>query len=175
MTNGQAQPGGVQPPAYSRSRTEQDFLAGFETIGTPAFFDFMRTYFRPDGVLVCNCPPELMQIGGAHYGLDNVLAALKSFFVDFGVSATAVDDIMIDGSHVVVNYHMALRHVGTGRTGNVAGLNHYVLDGDRRIAKCNIFLDNASLAVIGDVLDAFAATARGMETARMRRGDDAAE
>jgi hypothetical protein len=157
---------------YSRERVEQDFVAAFEAIGTPAFFEFMNQHFSPEGVLICNCPPELLQLGGTHRGLADTMTALKSFFVDFGVTTTSVGDVVVDGAHIVVNYSMALRHVGTGRTGRVSGLNHYVLNLDRKIAKCNIFLDNASLAVIGDVLESYAATAKGMETARNRRGSD---
>jgi len=160
--------GGGEAAQFSRSRVEQDFLAAFEAIGKPAFFDFMERHFRHESELICNCPPTLLQLGGTHRGLDNIMAALRSFYVEFEVSATSVNDIVVDGAHVVVNYQMALSHVGTGRAGRVSGLNHYVLDADRMIAKCSIFLDNASLAVIGDLLDSFTQAVRGIEEARRR-------
>jgi hypothetical protein len=137
-------------------------------MGSPKFFELMKTHFHPNGLLICNCPPELLQLGGEHRGLTNVLEALRSFFVEFRVNATSVEDIVIDGAHVVVNYHMAMRHIGTGKIGRVSGLNHYVLDHDRKITRCNIFLDNASLAAIGDMLETFASTMRGLE-AMVRR------
>ncbi len=165
-------PGGPPVQQYSRARIEQDFLAAFEAIGTEKFFDFMDEHYHPDGVLTCNCPPALLQLGGTHYGYENIVQALRSFFVDFGVTVTSVDDIVIDGAHVVVNYNMALHHVATGQKGRIFGLNHYVLGLDRKIAKTNIFLDNAALAVVGDMLDKFAATTRGMQSARRRRGEE---
>jgi hypothetical protein len=161
-----------RPPHISRSRVEQDFLAGLEAIGSPKFFELMKTHFHPDGVLIRNCPSELLQMGGTHRGLPNVLEALRSFFVEFGVKATSVDDIVIDGAHIVVNYHMSMRHVGTGKTGRVSGLNHYVLDRDRKIASCNIFLDNASRAAIGDMLETFTSTMRGLESMGRRAAED---
>ncbi len=169
MAEDKSPPGEQPPQQFSRSRVEQDFLAAFESFGSKRFFDFVEQHMRPDGVLVCNCPPELLQLGGAHHGVRDTIAALRSFFVEFQVTATSVDDIVIDGSHVVVNYQMSMRHVGTGRTGRVSGINHYVLDIERKITKCSIFLDNASLAIIGDLLEAFTATTRGMEIARNRR------
>jgi len=146
-------------------------MAAFEAIGKPLFFDFMQTHFREDCELVCNCPPALLQLGGTHRGLSDSLIALRSFFVEFEVEATSVDDIMVDGAHVVVKYQMALRQVGTGRAGRVNGLNHYILGPDRKVFKCEIFLDNASLAQVGDMLEAFAATTRGMDEARRRTSE----
>ena len=172
MNDDTTREGGQSPARYSRTRVEQDFLEAFESFGSRAFFDYLERYLRSDGVMVCNCPPQLLQIGGTHRGYDDVVTALRSFFIEFRVLATSVDDIVIDGAHVVINYHMQLSHVGTGRTGRVSGINHYVLDADRKISKCSIFLDNASLAVIGDVLDTFADIARGMADVRKRRDDD---
>ena len=155
----------------SRTRVEQDFISGFETIGTPQFFTFMLDHLRDDCVLVCNCPSTLLQIGGTHQGLGDVMRALRSFFVDFEVCSAAVDDIVIDGAHVVVNYKLDLRHVGTRRTGRVTGMNHYVLDADRKVARLNVFLDNAALAAIGDLLDSYALATRSVEQARSGRLD----
>ena len=169
MTDETPSPAAPVAPRYSRTRIEQDFLAAFEAIGTEGFFEFMAEHYHPDGVLTCNCPSELLQLGGTHHGFQNIVQALRSFFVEFGVTVTSVDDIVIDGAHVVVNYNMSLCHVGTGQKGRIFGLNHYVLGLDRKIAKTNIFLDNAALAVVGDMLDKFAATTRGMRTARRRR------
>jgi hypothetical protein len=158
-------------PQRFRSRVEEDFVEGFESIGSPAFFRNVAATFREDCVLICNSPRAMLQIGGEHRGLPATIAALRSFFIEFEVSATSVDDIIIDGAHVVVNYNMSLRHVGTSRSGIVRGLNRYVLDTDRRIVKCDIFFDNASLAAIGDMLDTFAETARGLDLVRRPHRD----
>ncbi len=134
MNDDTTREGGQSPARYSRTRVEQDFLEAFESFGSRAFFDYLERYLRSDGVMVCNCPPQLLQIGGTHRGYDDVVTALRSFFIEFRVLATSVDDIVIDGAHVVINYHMQLSHVGTGRTGRVSGINHYVLDADRKIS-----------------------------------------
>ncbi len=153
-------------PGFSRARVELDFMEAFEAFLSPRVYENVARHFRPDGELTCNCPPSLLQLGGTHRGIENILAALRSFFTEFRVTGTAVDDIVIDGSHVVVTYQLRLRHVGTGRAGVVGGMNHYVLDEDRKLTKASIFLDNASLAVVGDLLESFVETTRGLEAAR---------
>jgi hypothetical protein len=174
--NGRSDGAGSQPegaaggaPTFSRTRVEQDFLAAFEAFGSPRFFEFVARHADPSVTMICNCPSELLQIGGTHRGLPDVTLALRSFFTEFQVKATAVDDIVIDGNHIVVNYKMSLRHVGTSRAGDVGGINHYVLNADRKIVKVSVFLDNASLAVVGDLLEEFAKVTRGLEKARVGR------
>ncbi len=160
----------TQPPV-SRSRVEQDFIIGFESIGTPEFFRNVEATFSEDCVLVCNCPRTMVQLGGAHHGIHAALRALRSFFVEFEVFATSVDDIVLDGAHVIVDYNMSLRHVGTSRAGVFKGINRYMLDANRKVVKCDIFLDIASLAVIGDMLDHLAETARGFDLLRRPKPD----
>jgi hypothetical protein len=163
------------PPQFTRSRVEQDFLTAFEALGSPRVFDVLARHTTSDVTLICNCPPALLQIGGTHRGYDNVITALRSFFTEFRIMATAVDDIVIDGAHVVVNYCMELRHVGTNRAGRVKGINHYVLNAERKIVKWSVFLDNASLAVVGDLLEAFTALTSGLDDARFNRGGEGSE
>lgn len=147
-------------PAFSRSRVEQDVIEAYEAFGTERFIEHTTRHARGDMTATCNCPKELTSLGGTHSGLDNVIAALRAFMTEFQVLAVAVDDIVADGAHIVVNYTLSLRHIGAGRQGYVSGVTHYVLDNERKIARCNIFLDAASLGALGDLIGNFAETTR---------------
>ena len=147
----------------SRTRVEQDFLTGFDTIGTPNFYAFMEKHLREDCEFVCNCPQTLLRAGGTLLGRASALQAMLSFFAEFEALATSVGDIVVDGAHVVVNYSMLLRHIGTGRSGHISSMNHYVLDADRKVTRMRVYFDNASIAAVGDLLDAFAEAVRGLD------------
>lgn len=153
----------------SRSRLEQDVIEAYESFGTEQFIEYSIRHSRKDVTMTCNCPPEIINLGGEHNGIDAVIAAQRTFFAEFQVLAVAVDDIIADGAHIVVNYMLSLRHAHTRREGHISGVTHYILDTERKITRCNIFLDSASLGALGDLIDSFAETTRKRDTPFQRR------
>jgi len=173
-----ASKGPVGPQRLSRFRLEQGVVLGFETWWSGASSLVVKEHFSEDVVFINHCPRHLCGFGGVHVGHGAIKEGFRHFLSEFHVIEPCVTHILMDGFHVAASYRVRLQHVGTGRSGRIAGMTHITIDPRRKVTRIENFFDNAAMAEIGEMLEAFACRSEALDRAskciqvRRSRGDD---
>ena len=152
----------------SRFRLEQAVVLGFEAWWTGPHSIIVEEHFAADAVFLNHCPPHLSSFAGPHVGHTAIIKGFRAFLAEFTVTDPCVTSILTDGFHVAVSYSVRLRHVGTGRSGRLAGMAHVRVDPNLRISQIENYFDSACFAEIGEMLDAFAARSEALDRAQRR-------
>lgn len=159
--------GPIGPQHVSRFRLEQGVVLGFEAWWTGSHSLVVAEHFARDVVFMNHCPRHLSAFGGVHVGHAAVIEGFRLFVAEFHVTEPCITNILTDGFHVAASYSVRLQHVGTGRSGRVAGMAHVTVDPDHKIKKIENFFDNAAMAEIGEMLEAFSARSEALDRAKM--------
>jgi len=158
--------GPIGPQRVTRFRLEQGVVLGFEAWWTGSHAQVVKDHLAEDVVFLNHCPRHLSAFGGAHAGHAAVIEGFRLFVAEFHVTEPSITNILTDGVHVAASYSVRLQHVGTGRSGRVAGMAHVTVDPDYRIKRIENFFDNAAMAEIGEMLEGFAARSEALDRAK---------
>ena len=158
---------GPRPKPSERFNLEQMIVLGFETWWVnPAKVAEERV--AADVVFVNHCPLHLSAFGGSHVGRAAMVDSFKRFAAEFLMSQPCVTSILTDGYHVAVGWSVMLRHIGTGRSGQINGMAHITLGPDMQIRRIESFFDTARVAEVGEMLESFAARSEALDLVRRR-------
>jgi hypothetical protein len=156
---------GAGPKASDRFNLEQIVVLGFETWWVSPS-KVAEDHIAEDVIFLNHCPPHLSAFGGAHVGRTAMVESFKRFAAEFLMTQPCVTSILTDGFHVAVGWSVMLRHIGTGRSGQINGMAHITLGEDMRIRRIESFFDTARVAEVGEMLEGFAARSEALDFAR---------
>lgn len=141
----------TKQPAADRDATRRKALVeavhALYTARQAGDFEEYLSYFAPEARMTVIGNPVLNPQSGLRVGRDSIARYLRQVQDEIVYVGHAIDDILSEGDHVVVYWHIDLRLPQNGRATRFDALDHLRIR-DNRIVELTQFYDTGTMALL---------------------------